>query len=620
MHLFPHETVRPVQNELMDSVTEAISSRKGLVVHAPTGLGKTAASLAPALRYAIDNDLTVFFLTSRHTQHRIAIETLRRIRERYSLDFTVADIIGKKHMCAQPGVGKLQGGEFYEYCKALREEGNCQFYAQARTGARLTTEGKLAMAQLEQRGPLHVEESVAHCTEQELCPYEIVSALSSKARVIVTDYYSIFHPTIRGSFFRRSGKSLDKAVVIADEGHNLPQRLRELLSTRLSTMMLRRGVKEARKHGCRDVIPLLTALQDSLNSLSDRMKSGQERLVTRDDVAKALGNEQEYEDAIAALELAAEQVVARQMRSALTGVHAFLVAWKGPDEGFARILQVNEMQGLPLASLTHRCLDPSVLSSDVVKQAHALIVMSGTLTPVEMYRDLLSMPNAVLKTYPSPFPVTNRLAVVLTSATTQYKARGEEQFGRIAAACSAIAEKVPGNVALFFPSYGLRDLVKTQFERSCSRTLFLEYSQMAQEEKAAMLERFAGYKKSGAVLMAVSSGSFSEGVDFPDGMLKGVVIVGLPLQRPDLETECLIKHYDRKFGRGWDYGYVYPAMNRAMQSAGRCIRSEKDRGAVVFLDMRYAWPQYAQCLPKEWQIRLARSDEQCVSLLEEFFG
>lgn len=120
--------------------------------------------------------------------------------------------------------------------------------------------------------------------------------------------------------------------------------------------------------------------------------------------------------------------------------------------------------------------------------------------------------------------------------------------------------------------------------------------------------------------MAVSSGSFSEGVDFPDGMLKGVVIVGLPLQRPDLETECLIKHYDRKFGRGWDYGYVYPAMNRAMQSAGRCIRSEKDRGAVVFLDMRYAWPQYAQCLPKEWQIRLARSDEQCVSLLEEFFG
>ena len=66
--------------------------------------------------------------------------------------------------------------------------------------------------------------------------------------------------------------------------------------------------------------------------------------------------------------------------------------------------------------------------------------------------------------------------------------------------------------------------------------------------------------------------------------LKGVVIVGLPLQKPDLETEALISYYNEKFNRGWDYGYLFPAFNKCLQSAGRCIRSEKDRGVIIFLD------------------------------------
>ena len=97
---FPHNTIRSIQDKLIESVSDAIKKKRNLIVHAPTGLGKTAATLAPALTYAIKEKKTIFFLTSRHTQHKIAIDTLKQIREKYDLDFSVVDIIGKPVACA----------------------------------------------------------------------------------------------------------------------------------------------------------------------------------------------------------------------------------------------------------------------------------------------------------------------------------------------------------------------------------------------------------------------------------------------------------------------------------------------------------------------------------------
>ncbi len=619
--LFPFDRPRPIQDQLIDDMRDAVVSKSGMLAHAPTGLGKTVASIAPCLRHALDNDLTVFFLTSRHTQHQIVVNTLRKIREKFSLDFRTADLIGKKWMCAQPGVAALYAGEFYEYCKAVREEGRCQFYTNARTsGSKLTNEGKLVLSELEAQGPSHVEELVKLCKEREVCPYEIASALAAKARVVVTDYFYLFHPTIRESFFKRTGKSLDKAIIIVDEGHNLPERLRELMSSRINSFTVRRAVKEAKKHGYKHAIPLLTSVQDRLNSLSERMRPGDERKLSRDDIVKAFGSEEEYRAAADGLTLVADHILKEQKKSAVSSVAGFLEAWAGTEDGYARILASREEKGMQFSAATYRCLDPGLMTSDVVKQAYAVIVMSGTLTPLDMYRDLLGMDKALIKSYPSPFPKENRLALVSATATTQYKARSPAQYARIAEVCAGIANRVPGNSAAFFPSYALLAEVNSRFERLCEKTVFMERQRMTKEEKAGMFERFSSYSKTGAVLLGVTSGSFSEGIDFIGDLLKAVVIVGLPLQRPDMETNCLIEYYDRKFRRGWDYGYVFPAMNRVLQGAGRCIRSDTDRGAIVFLDSRYSWPQYLKCLPKdEWDIRITTKPEECFSLVEGFF-
>jgi DNA excision repair protein ERCC-2 len=86
---------------------------------------------------------------------------------------------------------------------------------------------------------------------------------------------------------------------------------------------------------------------------------------------------------------------------------------------------------------------------------------------------------------------------------------------------------------------------------------------------------------------------------------------------PDLETKQLIEYFDKKFKRGWDYGYVFPAFNKVLQNAGRCIRSETDRGVIIFLDERYAWPMYSRCFPEDLHVEMSIKPEEDIVL---FFG
>ena len=89
---FPYDSLRDVQKDLIKKVDQSLSDKSNLLVHAPTGLGKTAATLCPAIKHAIENDLTVFFLTSRHTQHLIAIETLQQIKEKFNTKIIATEI------------------------------------------------------------------------------------------------------------------------------------------------------------------------------------------------------------------------------------------------------------------------------------------------------------------------------------------------------------------------------------------------------------------------------------------------------------------------------------------------------------------------------------------------
>ena len=58
---FPYDNVRKLQGKLIQDISECINNKKSALIHAPTGIGKTVSILGPLLKYALSNNLTIFF-------------------------------------------------------------------------------------------------------------------------------------------------------------------------------------------------------------------------------------------------------------------------------------------------------------------------------------------------------------------------------------------------------------------------------------------------------------------------------------------------------------------------------------------------------------------------------
>ena len=240
-------------------------------------------------------------------------------------------------------------------------------------------------------------------------------------------------------------------------------------------------------------------------------------------------------------------------------------------------------------------------------------MMSGTLDPTEMYSDILGFSkDTIQKSFESPFPEENRLNLIIPKTTTKYDMRSEQQYRDIAQVLNEVCDRVPGNCAVFLPSYSLLESVNKYFQFESKKNVLKELPGMTKQEKHELLENFKKCKKN-TVLLGAATGSFGEGIDIEDNILKAVIVVGLPLGMPDLETKELISYYDDKFGKGQDYGYFLPAFIKTLQNAGRCIRSEKDRGIIVFLDQRFTWSNYFRFFPADWKLKISLDYKEVIA-------
>jgi DNA excision repair protein ERCC-2 len=613
--LFPHDEVRAIQDDLIRNINKAVTTQQNLIAHAPTGLGKTAAALGPCIKEALKKDLTVFFMTSRHTQHKLAMDTINLIRDKYKLSFTAVDIIGKKWLCLQPNIDKLYPREFAEYCKNMKEDDLCEFYNRTKEKGEVSKRAIEVVSELKKINKTDTESIIEKSTENKLCPYEIALLIAKDSRVIVGDYNYLFNPHIRETFLKRTSKELNKIIMILDEGHNMPERVKDLASHKISTNTIRRAWDEAKRFKKEEILEILEALEKKLWGLAEGVEY--EIYVEKEKLIEEIAEMTDYDSIISEMSSLADQVREEQKQSSLGTIAAFLEAWTGEDKGFARILSRSTgLKGEAIVTIQYRCLDPSIITKDVIRTAYATILMSGTLSPTSMYKEILGFDTAEEASYKSPFPEDNKLNIIIPKTSTKYETRSEDQYMEIAEIIARATNRIPGNTAVFFPSYDLRDEINKHFTKLTNRPLFIEKQKLSKKEKMDSLDGFKSYKNVGAVLMGVIGGNFGEGIDLPGDFLKGVIIVGLPLQRPDLETEALIKYYDEKFKKGWDYGYLFPAFNRALQSAGRCIRSETDKGVIIFLDERYSWKNYYRCFPPSWDMKTTLLYEK---MIEDFF-
>lgn len=600
--LFPFGEVRDGQREFIADVARAAAARQHLLAHAPTGLGKTVSTLAPLVAYALKHELRVLFLTSKQSQHKIAIDTLKAIRQKAGVPFVVADIISKQDMCPRREARDMFGKRFAEFCRREQVAGSCEYWETSNAGA---------IKLLKQR-PHHVEELVITATDCTTCPHQAAVDLAAQAHVVICDYNYLFSD-MRASVQERLRLDLSKVLLVVDEGHNLPDRIRDHLTLKLDDYVLDDALEESkdldddalgrRIEALRLVLDDLASIEPERVPEEDRIALG-ERLVSREEfvaaVDEALSKRAtsltpvDFDKLLEHAQNAAVEYEKRikQESEGIAKLAEFLANWKNERRGLARILTRE-----PSASLAYKMLDPAILAKPVFDGVHASVVMSGTLHPMEMIRDVLGLDpeRTTMREYDSPFPRENRLALVDSSVTTGYKERTPEMFANIGERLAEIALATPGNVAAFFPSYLILESVRHHAERALRgrKDLIVEERGLDKAEKEALVQQMRRGMDN-ALLLGVMGGSLSEGYDYADNLLKGVAIVGLPFAAPSLEVEALIGYYDKKFGpgKGRPYAYVFPTFHRVMQAAGRCIRSGDDRGVIVFLDKRFAWGSY----------------------------
>jgi DNA excision repair protein ERCC-2 len=615
--LFPHERMREVQDEFVALVDECIAAKRHCVVHAPTGLGKTAAVIAPALSYALKHDMCVVFCTPRHTQHIIAQKTAADIATRHGVSFGCVTIVGKRQLCGHDNIAGMHSDDFRAYCKAVREADQCAHFVRSCSGINASMEVKAAVQDLEQSGPINVHSLRETGRMNRLCPYQLALHAASRAKLIITDYNYLFSAPIREKFLGRIGKKPEQLIVIVDEGHDLADRVCKLLTRRIKSLTLRRALAEARQFSQEHVQQQLVEMTNTLEKLGrdlGPLGKSSERLVEPSEWEAPLATfggadvrDAEFAEAIKIVQNS------NRKHSPLATVVDFCQAWReAKGDAFARILRRTDKDLV----LSLRCLDPAIGAAEFIKSTHSTIMMSGTLRPTTMFVEQLGFPeNTAQKEFPSPFPAHNRLCVIVPGVTTKFTKRDERQYDALAKHCRDIIDATPGCCALYFPSYAMRDAIGQRIETSCTKTIFREEAAMQPDGRKTLLQRFASYKDSGAALLGVASGSFGEGIDLP-GVLKAVVVVGVPFEHYNLEVKQLVAYYDRRFGRGSDYGYILPALTRAMQNAGRAIRSKTDKAALIFMDDRY-WSAFRHYFPADWKVHVSA---QPAALIQRFFS
>ncbi len=457
------------------------------------------------------------------------------------------------------------------------------------------------------------EELRSECLKMGICPYEVTKAVLPQAVLVTAPYIYFLSPFIQRRLLEWMDCSKDDLIVIIDEAHNLAQFARELSSISLSTNSLRLALAEVESMGDHRIgkpFTIRNFLEMCLQALTDIAEEyliDEDGLVPPSALSEAMmmlfKTNSSRIDSMASEMLHHGQAIQDQKkamgklpRSYIHKVALFYKTWQELEfESFSPL--INKGRRSIDLSLEGHAMDPSLITSDLMN-AHASVHLSGTLSPLDEYRDTIGLPDdAPLIKLPPPFPPENRKIVFDQNLTTNYevlsndpemKLRFRERLDQV------LSMTRSRNAAIFFPSFDLMGEVLGNQELEDGSTLpahmdtgrefFIERRGSPQAEVMELASSFKN--SSGGVLVSVLGGRLSEGMDFPGRSLEMVVIVGIPYPKPNARQRALSAFYDIKFGKGWEYTVHAPAARRLMQAVGRMIRSEEERGFAIILDKR----------------------------------
>lgn len=571
---FPY---REGQRDLVVSVYRTILRKKKLFIQAPTGVGKTMATVFPAVR-AVGEGLgeKIFYLTAKTITRTVAEQAFSLLKEKGLLYKTIT-LTAKEKICfceeaeCNPDACPYAKGHFDRVNDAVFDL--------------ITHSGDWSREVLEEQAKKHM-----------VCPFEMSLDVSNWADAVICDYNYAFDPQAHlKRFFSESGKG--EYLFLIDEAHNLVERGREMYSASL----YKEDLLEVRKLVKAEDPKLAKRLSECNQQFLELKRECEHYQILKSVSHIALKLMNVLSKLEGYLEECKDAEKKKRVLDFYFAVRSFLNIHDIMDENYVIFSEMMEDGRFQIKLF---CVNPAVNLQNYLEQGNSTIFFSATLLPVHYYKKLLSVEKDDYAVYAhSSFPQENKFLFIGTDVSTRYTRRGESTYQRFARYIAVMAEQKKGNYMAFFPSYRFLEEVHTCFLECVDHEVdsICQVSYMDEEQREEFLEEFEQEREKSLVAFCVMGGIFSEGIDLTDDKLIGAVIAGTGLPQVCTEREILKQYFNAADMDGFDYAYLYPGMNKVLQSAGRVIRTESDRGVILLLDDRFRAMRYREVFPREWQ-------------------
>ncbi|MCD1146769.1 ATP-dependent DNA helicase [Peptoniphilus sp. KCTC 25270] len=582
---FPFPSFRKGQRDLAVSTYNMIQQKETLFVQAPTGIGKTMATLFPAIK-SMESDLTqlIFYGTARSTQKSLAKNVHSQLKEK-GLRIKSVVLTSKEKICANgevrcnPKDCPYAKGHFDRVFDALIE-----LY--------------------ESEDIFDFETLSLFAEKHKVCPFELQLDLSDYCDLIIGDYNYIYHPQTSLNRLMENEKRMKGTTLLMDEAHNLVDRSRSMFSESLS--------KES----------ILEALASS--SLSKRLNQTLTHLFETVD-SLIYGFSSLYKKFPFPLEQALEESrfamndflsnIEEEPSDALLNLYFSILRWETlllyyQEDSFV-LYSEKELERLSLL-----CLDPRFPLEQINERFGGIVFFSATLQPFSYHKYMLGgKEKAPVLELESPFPKENFKILHPPSIPTTYQYR-ESSLKDVSQFMKEFTEAKKGNYLFFFPSYAYLDSV---FEENQSWDSYgkKQTPHMDEKEQKEFLSAFYGEEPVHGY--AVLGGMFSEGIDLVGDSLIGVVVLTIGLPGLSVERDLIKENFNEKGLPGYDIAYTIPGIIKVAQSGGRVIRSEKDKGQLLLIDQRFARRDIFSLLPHHWKIEPIGNIEEMKENIDNFW-
>ena len=601
---FPHPEFRCGQRVLAESVYKANTAARCLLAQAPTGIGKTVGTLFPVLKAMPGQQLDkVFFLTARTPGRQLALDALQRLKDTSAqLPLRVLEMVAKDKACEHPDKA-CHGGS----CPLAKG-----FYD------RLPVARQAAV----QAGPWNRQAMRELALAHSVCPYYLSQEMLRWSDVVVGDYNHFFdlNAILHGLTLSESWR----VSVLVDEAHNLVARGRQMYTCELE----QRHLKQVRQVAPRELKKPLDRVWRAWTALLKDVFKDQIKGQGKDPAKfQATGQIETY---TVCQQLPQKLLIALQKFTAdatefftdgVLKVDGTLQAFYFDVLYFLRLAELHGPHSLFDVSVPdwtlqnaerlhlHRPADSVLCLRNVVPApllknrwaaAHSVTLFSATLSPPQYLKDMLGLPDATAWVdVPSAF-TSNQLQVhVARHISTRFHHR-KRTLGSVVDVMARQYAQTPGNYLAFFSSFEYLQMAADALTASHPDiAVWRQSRKMDEADRDAFLLRFTLHSQ--GIGFAVLGGAFGEGIDLPGTRLFGAFIATLGLPQVNPVNEQIRQRMQACLGRGYDYTYLFPGIQKVVQAAGRVIRTPQDTGVVFLMEDRFARAEVQNLLPGWWQ-------------------